>query len=290
MERLYKRIAIPSTEFQKNELQSIFSILGNDVFIHNYTKIPLLLSNGFLLVDVEYEQIDFNTFELYLVSNAKQLNVNSDKYVVTVNGKYVKILKPTKDKFYIKIFATNLDVAEENDIQIHYYGLEIKKPKDIMHNFCSIFGTNKLSYHGTKLTTKIEKYINPLKTKINPLEETLNFKNINVINKDYTNSYINLASFKINDLFNNLEVIKITQYPKKTCIIDFEGNTPDELKKYLLSLKKGYIILLDKRNPTSLIYVSDTINDLTEHQINYTLLTIGLDLENLEKWCKLNEN
>lgn len=286
MKQLEKRIQIPSFEFQKDELQSIYGILGNEVFIHEYYKNPILLPNGMLLVDVKYEQIDFNTFDIYLVSNPKQFNVNSDKYIVTYENKYIKLLKPSKDKFYIKIFAVNNDVTVENNIEIHYYGMEIKKPKDILHNFCSIFGMNKLSYHGNKLESKIKKYINPLKTKINVKEEMLNFKNLNVINKDYTNSYINMTSFKTIDLYNDLEVITLKQYPKSSCIINFENNTVDELNEYLKSLKKGYIILTDKRNPTSLIYIKNDTCLLTEQQIYYTMLTINLDLENLIKWCE----
>ena len=285
MMQLEKRIQIPSCEFQKNELQSIYGILGNDIFIHEYHKIPMLLPNGLVLIDVKYEQVDFNTFDIYLVSNPKQFNVNSDKYIVTIDDKYVQILKPSKDKFYIKLHAMKYESMTENDIKIHYYGLEIKKPKDVLHNFCSIFGMNKLSYHGNKLKSNIKKYINPLKSKINIKEEMINFKNLNVINKDYTNSYINMNSFKLDDLYNDLEIITLKQYPKSSCIIDFENSTFDELYDYLKSLKKGYIILTDKRCPTSLIYIKNNTCDLTETQIYYTLLTINLDLENLTKWC-----
>lgn len=285
-EYLQKRIQIPSYEFQKDEFQSIRAIIGNDVYIDSYQKNDIILPNGYLLVDVKYDQIDFNTFDLYLAENVKQLNLNTDKYIVKIENKYVKIIKPTKDKFYIKLYAAKPEIQDEQ-IQINYYGLEIKKPRDILHNFCSIFGVKKLSYHGTVLKTKITKYTNPLKTKISPIDETMNFKNINVINKDYINSYINMTSFKVCDLINELPVLDLKSKPTTTSIIDFENKTPKELKDYLLSLEKGYIILSDNRNPTSLIYVYDNDYTLSENQIDYTLLTIGLDLENLQKWVDL---
>lgn len=287
-EYLQKRIQIPSYEFQKDEFQSIRAILGNDVYIDSYQKNDIILPNGYLLVDVKYDQIDFNTFDLYLAENVKQLNLNTDKYIVKIENKYVKIIKPTKDKFYIKLYAAKPEIQDEQ-IQINYYGLEIKKPRDILHNFCSIFGVKKLSYHGTVLKTKITKYINPLKTKISPIDETMNFKNINVINKDYVNSYINMTSFKVCDLINELPILNLNSKPTTTSIIDFENKTPKELKDYLLSLEKGYIILSDSRNPTSLIYVYDNDYILSENQIDYTLLTIGLDLENLQKWVDLEK-
>ena len=287
-EYLQKRIQIPSYEFQKDEFQSIRAILGNDVYIDSYTKNDIILPNGYLLVDVKYDQIDFNTFNLYLAENVKQLNLNSDKYIVKIENKYVKIIKPSKEKFYIKLYAAKPEIQDEQ-IQINYYGLEIKKPRDILHNFCSIFGVKKLSYHGTVLESHITTYTNPLKTKISPLDETMNFKNINVINKDYINSYINMASFKVCDLINELPVVTLKDKVETTCIIDFESSTPEELKKFLVKLEKGYIILSDSRNPTSLIYILDNDYTLTEQQIDYTILTIGLDLENLQKWVDLKE-
>ena len=283
---LQRRIQIPSQEFQKDEYQAIRSILGNDVYIDSYIKNDIILPNGYLIVDVKFDQIDFNTFNLYLATGVKQLNVNTDNYIIKIENKYVKIAKPSRDKFYVKLYAAKPEVQDDL-IQINYYGYEIKKPRDILHNFCSIFGIKKLSYHGTALETSIKKYTNPLDTKLVPLKETENFKNINVISKDYTNSYINMASFKLCDLINELSVVTLDKKPNKSSIIDFTNKTPEELKKYLMSLEKGFIILSENRYPTSLIYIYDDDYKLTEKQIDYTLLTIGLDLENLQKWVDL---
>ena len=95
-----------------------------------------------------------------------------------------------------------------------------------------------------------------------------------------------MNSFKNVDLYNELEIITLKQYPKSSCLIDFENNTVEELESYLKSLKTGYIILTDKRNPTSMIYIKNDTCTLTDKQIYYTLLTINLDLENLIKWCE----
>lgn len=283
---MQKRIKIPSQEFQKDEYQSIRSILGNDIFIESFNKNEILLPNNYILVDVKYQHIDFNTFDIILVDNPKQLNLNSDKYIVIYQGKYIKLIKPSKDKFWIKIYANKQEVTNDKDIDIHYYGIEIKKPKDILHSFISIFGINKLSYHGTTINTNLIFFKNPLNEDIDPKKECKFLKEFNVVEKNYTNSYIDVNSFKIQDPINDLSIVTLKEQPKCSCIIDFNNSSKEELKKYLLNLKKGYIILTQNRNPTSLIYIKNCNYTLGEKEVDYIILTISLDLENLEKFVK----
>lgn len=308
--KLQKRLTIPSTEFNKDEYSAIRSVLGNDVFIKSYTKNDVILPNGQLLIDVEYEQIDFNTFKIYKVSNAKQLNVNSDKYVVEFmhenNPIYVKLIKPKinnpNDEFYIKLYSCKQETPFESEklnplydpLSIHYYGLQIMDYTDIQHDFCSIFGSEKLSYHGTKLETKLDNQFKNVIGKIpkeitdvSAKKEMEAFKNLNTISKDYLNNYYNMSCFKKADLVNEMKIVTPkdeNDYKEilklNNCIIDFRELNRFTLGKLLSNLKFGFIILTNLRSPTTLIYFNNKDYVLENKMINYTILTICLDLEN----------
>lgn len=309
--KLQKRLIIPSVEFNKDEYSAIRSILGNDVFIKSYTKNDIILPNGQLIVDVEFEQIDFNTFKIYKVSNAKQLNINSDKYIVEFmhenNPIYVKLIKPNienpTDEFYIKLYSCKQETPYESEkinqlyepLTIHYYGLQVNDYSDIQHDYCSIFGSDKLSYHGTKLETKLDNnfknVINKLPkniTDIDPKKEMKAFVELNTISKDYVNNYYNMSCFKKSDLVNEMKIItpkdendykEILKY--NNCIIDFRELNRFTLGKLLSNLKFGFVILTNIRSPTSMIYFNDKDYVMEDKMINYTILTICLDLENV---------
>lgn len=312
--RLQKRLIIPSVEFNKDEYSAIRSILGNDVFIKSYTKNDIILSNDQLIIDVEYEQIDFNTFEIYKVSNAKQLNVNSDKYIVEFKHNdepiYVKLIKPKlskpDDSFYIKLYSCKQETPLEfekinplySPLTIHYYGLQINDYQDIQHDYCSIFGSDRLSYHGSKLTTKLDNQfkniINNIPTEIttvNSKRELLAFTELNTISKDYVTNYYNMSCFKKADLVNEMKIITpknendITEILKQqSCIIDFRELNRFTLGKLLSNLHFGFIILTNSRSPTTLIYFNNKDYVLENKMINYSILTICLDLENVIKF------
>lgn len=315
IQRLQKRLIIPSTEFNKDEYSAIRSVLGNDVFIKSYTKNDIILPNGQLIVDVEFEQIDFNSFKIYKVSNAKQLNVNSDKYIVEFKRDnisdetpvYVKLIKPKlnndSDSFYIRLYSCKQEVPYESEkknqlyepLAIHYYGLQVLDHSDIQHDFCSIFGNSKLSYHGTQLETKLDNnfknVINKIPNeiiKVDPKKEMKAFTELNTITKDYVNNYYNISCFKKSDLINEMKVIvpkdendykEILKY--KNCIIDFRELNRYSLGKLLSNLHFGFVILTNIRSPTTMIYFNDKDYLLEDKMINYTVLTVCLDLENV---------
>ena len=232
IQRLQKRLIIPSTEFNRDEYSAIRSVLGNDVFIRSYTKNDIILPNGQLIIDVEFEQIDFNSFKIYKVSNAKQLNVNSDKYIVEFmyndNPIYVKLIKPKlnneSDSFYIRLYSCKQEVPFESEkrnqlyepLSIHYYGLQILDYSDIQHDFCSLFGNSKLSYHGTQLETKLDNIFKNVINKIpkeiinvDPKKEMKAFTELNTISKDYVNNYYNISCFKKSDLINEMKMCRM---------------------------------------------------------------------------------
>lgn len=312
--RLQKRLIIPSVEFNKDEYSAIRSILGNDVFIKSYTKNDIILSNDQLIIDVEYEQIDFNTFDIYKVSNAKQMNVNSDKYIVEFKHNdepiYVKLIKPKlskpDDSFYIKLYSCKQETPLEfekinplyDPLTIHYYGLQINDYQDIQHDYCSIFGSDRLSYHGSKLTTKLDNQFKniinniPIEiTTVNSKRELLAFTELNTISKDYVTNYYNMSCFKKADLVNEMKIITpknendITEILKQqSCIVDFRELNRFTLGKLLSNLHFGFIILTNSRSPTTLIYFNNKDYVLENKMINYSILTICLDLENVIKF------
>lgn len=309
--KLQKRLVIPSSEFNKDEYSAIRSVLGNDVFIKSYTKNDIVLPNGQLIIDVEFEQIDFNSFKIYKVSNAKQLNVNSDKYIVEFthenNPVYVKLIKPKlskeSDGFYIRLYSCKQETPYESEklnqlydpLTIHYYGLQVLDYTDIQHDFCSIFGNSKLSYHGTQLETKLDNNFKNVIGKIpkeiinvDTKKEMKAFTELNTITKDYVSNYYNISCFKKSDLINEMKVVtpkdendykEIQKY--SNCIVDFRELNRFTLGKLLSNLHFGFIILTNTRSPTTMIYFNDKDYVLEDKMINYTVLTICLDLENV---------
>lgn len=312
--RISKTISLPSKIFYADNYGSIKSILGNDIFIEKYTKNDILLPNNYVLINVEYQQIDFSSFEIYQVSNPKKMNLNSNKYVVEIkNGDkkyYVKVMKPNENKFWIKLYACRVEeplFEEKNEmfspLSIHYFGLQIKNPREILHNFCTLFGNEIFTYHGTKLTYNYNKCFNFYENKIpNELvsvdakKETEAFKNINAIKKGEVNSYYNTSWFKKFDLINVLPTIEVKDkedykqiIKEGVYIIKFNQLTPSDLEELLLKLKYGFVVLTNERSLFSLLYFNTKDYVLTKNMIEMTLTTIVLDYLNILKFYEIED-
>ena len=71
---------------------------------------------------------------------------------------------------------------------------------------------------------------------------------------------------------------------QQSCIIDFRELNRFTLGKLLSNLHFGFIILTNSRSPTTLIYFNNKDYVLENKMINYSILTICLDLENVIKF------
>jgi hypothetical protein len=78
---------------------------------------------------------------------------------------------------------------------------------------------------------------------------------------------------------NESDYKEILKY--NNCIIDFRELNRFTLGKLLSNLKFGFVILTNIRSPTTMIYFNDKDYVLESKMINYTILTICLDLENV---------
>ena len=68
---LYKSFRLPASVQYANPQDAIHSILGNDIDILTIKESDIVLSDGEILVTVEYKSLDFNNFILYKVVETK---------------------------------------------------------------------------------------------------------------------------------------------------------------------------------------------------------------------------
>ena len=173
-----------------------------------------------LFDEVNISSVKKHVHKLYkdIYQNIDARTASIRKYVVEFihedNPIYVKLIKPKinnpNDEFYIKLYSCKQETPFESEklnplyepLSIHYYGLQIMDYTDIQHDFCSIFGSEKLSYHGTKLETNLDNQfknvINKIPkeiTEVNAKKEMIAFKDLNTISKDYLNNYYNYLHF-----------------------------------------------------------------------------------------------
>lgn len=282
---------MPTRIFEIDEYAAIRSILGNDVYINSYIKNDVITPNDCYIINVEYTMIDLNTFDIFKVKNPKRINSNSGMYVVEHEGKLIKLLiSNPKEEFWIKIYSCKQETTEES-IVINYYGEVVESELDILHNYLSNFGSKILSYHGTELKTSLN-LDEKLKSekKIVPEYETEYLKSLTSFSRDYVSSVYNTKYFKDFDMNNILPVINLGENVGPHCIVDFNNHSINELRAWMNKLKTGIIMLTNQRNPLSLIYIQNPDYTLNENLIDYTILTICLDIENCNKFKTAIEN
>lgn len=286
---MYIQLAIPVAIYQKDEIVSIRAILGNDVEIISHSRNDVILPNDCYLVNVEYDHIDFSPFDLYLIPSVKRLNTNSDKYVAVVEGKFIKLmLDVPKENFWVRIYACKQEEVQEN-IQINYYGLEITEMSDVLHSYCSIFGSSLLSYHGTTISHKLnmnEPFSKQLTKKysIDTAAETEAFKQLRSVSHDYVNAFYDITYFRNSDI-NQLNICGIEDnITADSVIFDISKYSPSELLVKFMNLQTGIFILTNERSsPLSVIYVQNPDYELSKNVVENLITTICLDIENVNK-------
>lgn len=245
-------IKIPIHLFMQNPEKQIKTILGDDINILSYRKHQFQTSNQEYVIEVEYEFIDINPFSIYQITEVKQFSTISDKHVAIVEN--IKNREEKTEAFVSKLKKGDLVTLVTNTLDnklIKYVGMKLFKPN---HDFCTIFGNEKLSYHGTKLTQpSIKNFKSVKKGPIDiPITSTLD---------NYTYNYFELKYFTQN--------IK----PEE---IEYENLSNEELLKKLCEKKKGFYIL----NDFNILYFENNDYEVDKQMVEYLILTLSYDYEN----------
>jgi hypothetical protein len=324
----FKQFVFPANYYNKNPIEAITSVVGTNAEIISIKRHKLILPNNRVLIDVKYKSIDFDTFTIYLCDNPKLVSIGSN-YMISINNTDIrtgekvnipiKIFKPVLSslnndltKCFIKIntlIADNSQNNERNNI-LHYYGIQIKDPHDILHDYCSMFKFNKDTNLLKEISSEIElkkyvttfdqltKFIDLVNTKDFPLklgtvnkeEQIKAYEDLTTVASLDPNSRKDIEYFKLkletrsflelSEDSNNNEIIYKTILKNKNIAyhIDFKNVTPKTLKDFISKLKTGVIILMKKRYYTSLIYIRDETKIINVNEF-YTILE--KDLSNI---------
>lgn len=264
-----KRIILPNNYFEKNEIQAIKSIIGNDIKIISYNKADEILHNNNCVVDVEYDCLDFSPFDIYFVDEVKKLNVNSEKYVAKINNKIVKLkLDSKRSNFYIRISPINFSTTTEETVEINYNGFEVNE-NNLLCDFCTIFGNKYLTFHGNTVTS------NPkfnLRVKPDIKKDNKAFNRFRSINKKDIKTF-------------NHELELSNKIIDKPIVFDFSDMKKEEIIESINNTSKGIFILIHNRSsPYSVIYIPDLNFRISNIQKEYLLDAIFKDIENYEKF------
>lgn len=317
MQTFEKEILIPHIIYRHDPIKSIKSKLGNDITIASYTVSDALTPNEEFLVKVVYSAIDFSPFEIYKVINVKRVNTNSDKYIgeVVTNNNDEKTDNETKNdankndannepaataepakakKQFVKLnknvgnCLVKINTLNNTNDDIVYYGDIITNIEDVLTNFCSAFDSIKLSYHGTMITTNINKD-KPI-SELLPKNLTNYDKNIDKrafdefqsISHEYSRNYFDVSYLKQQLTAN--DIIKLTKdYTiKETGIYYFGDLSFNQLSEVLLRIRHGIFFLLSNRSsPAVFIYVNNPDFVIKPKLIEHFLMVLIKDIENV---------
>lgn len=275
-------IKVLVSDFEKNPETSIKSILGNDINIISYKKNDFIIGQYYIIY-VEYDAVDIDLFKVYEVKECKKLNTNSDIYITEIEGKLVKLINDGKKKnFFIRVYAAKKDING-----LTYYGTEIKQQSDLLHSFCSIFGTQLYSYHGTSIKSDLKSNITfekALKKSIGKLDtkkETEMYLTFQSIGNDYVNSFYDISYFKTCD-DNELKITESLDNCEQDIpyLLDLKKFTPETLKKELKKNNDGLILMLNTRvNPLCCVYTRTPDYRMNDNIIDCFIVTLSKDVE-----------
>ena len=296
---LYKSFRLPASVYYANPQDVIHSILGNDIDILSIKESDIVLSDGEILVTVEYKSLDFNNFILYKVVETKSLSLSSSKIVATklintvdnteLNDLVIVDNQLNKVK-YPYIFIKYLGRQNASKESIKYFGIFISSPNSVLKSYCSVIDTEYLSYHGTTLshTKDFEKMVIP-KFKLDADKESKAYFKLNSISSNnFTDTSFSLGhiltrfgltSSSIN-ILNIIELKDLNENINKPTILSFSGLKIDEIRKGLLN-KKGIIIISKFRiNPYTVIYIPSEGDILKSENIEAMLMVLDYDVYN----------
>jgi hypothetical protein len=283
-----RNIVLPGSFYELNPVTAIKSILGNDVKIIEYKKLPVILTHSNVLVHVEYTYLDLDPFKLFKINSTKQLANNQQKYVTNIDGHTILFTNNNNNQ----PFWTKLRNIKENGYQmnagefeynIYYYGSIIRSQQDIQNSYCSIILNNELGLHGTK----IEVYAN-YKKPFKDLIPNHTFKTDVNYEKNLISTYCAINNYtiakKIDTTYWMSEIDK-NNIPD-SIVIDCSDISPNDLVKKLSRQKAVIFCLSQRKNPFVFLLIPHRDGCIKLPQIQILVNTLILDAMNLNVWLE----
>lgn len=245
-------LKIPANLYIANPEIQIRAMLGNDTEIISYKRSNFLNNNREYLIAVEYKNIDYNPFSIYRVKTIKQQSSGSNKFIATLEN-----IKDTSET--LNCIVSKLNIGDYVEIMVNpiandeFKYLGIKKDK-FNHGFCTIFGNEHLTYHGSKIPKPDIKDFSKVKKGDIDLQVTMSKDN-------YTYNHFELAFFTKNLTYEDIEYSKCS---------------PDELIELLCEKKEGFYIL----NNYHILYYPNKDYKILKETVEYLVYTLMLDYEN----------
>ena len=298
-----KRLVLPNVYYRKFPNQAIRSVIGDNCRIISHKRTKEVLPNDRIVVLVEYESIDFDSFVIYRIAKPRLTNVGSD-FVVS-NHVYeaetnepinveIKMYKPvvtpfnkTIDECYILI-NTLTKKGTDTQPDYNYFGVQIRQYTNVLHSYISIFNFGKIirdaNYNRVTQTyipqdIPLKKYLEGINTVPKPKIEIKNYLDMTSVATNDINSRMDSESFKKN--INESCVLKNFNVPNKDFgyIIDLSDYTMTEIRKMLTELHSGIIMLYNKRALGTVYYIPSDIHIIDVDNVMYVF---EKDLKNIK--------
>lgn len=298
-----KRLILPNVYYRKFPTQAIKSVIGDNCKIITQKRTKEVLPNDRVVVLVEYQTVDFDSFVIYRIERPRLTNVGSDfvvsRYVyeaetnepVNVEIKmYKPVISPfnkTVDEAYVLI---NTLTKRGNDLnqEYNYFGVQIRQYTNVLHSYISIFNFGKKPHDtviGRDTQTYIpqdiplNKYLEGLDTVPKPKIEIKNYLDMTSVATNDINSRMDSESFKKN--INETCVLKNFKVPNKDFgyIIDLSEYTMKQIREMLTELHSGIIMLYNRRALGTVYYIPSDIHLIDVDNVMYVF---EKDLKNVK--------
>ena len=184
-------------QFSLHPISTIKQHLTQNVKILNFKQSSIVNWDQTVLVEVEYESIPINPFQIYYVNmkDIKHLIPNSEKYVCVVNGCQVKLVNPRLNNFKeylpIKIRSTIIPIPNSNTEDL-YIDNELKTN-----------ATTPIQYFGTTVIQPMNALCTPMMLIEKDLNQNITQNANNINDNNNTNNNLN-NNVEQNNFENNL--------------------------------------------------------------------------------------
>ena len=244
--RHVKQCVFPYNYFKTGEESVVRGIIGNDADIIGIYKKNTILPNNRVIVVVEYDSIDFDSFIIYKAVNPKSVHTGSNYIVVNDNTDIVNNIKNNVPVKLYKISTSELNstldycyftirtlVEEKYKTEFNYYGTQLKTLKSVLHNYSSLFDfgpqlkmLDNDEYH--RFTKNDVHDYNPV------------FSLDDIANKTYKEL--------LGDLVDNYDLqTDLVAYQQLTLVVGRDPNSKNDIECYKKTLdKESYVKLTEK--------------------------------------------
>lgn len=283
-------LQLPSSYFENSPKEAIKSILGNDAIVISYERVPIILPNNYIWVNVKYKCLDIDPFKIFKITETKRISNNQSRFVANVNGHYVIVKTDNDGKPFwaklnnIKEQGYKLSSSEDFDYSIYYYANIIRSTADLFNGYCSIVMNDKLGLHGTKIEAykELDKPLSNLIPGIDVKCDTKYEKNLLTDFKAVDNYTI--KKYVYIDYWKSVDMLNIPD----SIVFNASEMTPREIYKKLID-QKAIIICSKKRlNPFTFLVVPNRSCDITKEEIKILLNVLTLDALNYNEYKKDN--